>query len=87
MAWSCNKGDLDIHGRLPALRSLVMEVDLRSLDLEVDHESLEILGWFTVGAGSFPFLVHSKLWGFVQPVVFQQGAMLKLRELYLDLLF
>ncbi|WVZ50285.1 hypothetical protein U9M48_001554 [Paspalum notatum var. saurae] len=67
---------LDILGRLPALRSL---------DLEVDHESLEIHGRFSVGAGSFPSLVHCKLWGFVRPLVFQQGAMPKLRELYLDL--
>ncbi|CAO2144818.1 unnamed protein product [Urochloa humidicola] len=70
--------DLEILGRLPALHSL---------ELEVDHVSLGIHERFVVGAGSFPCLVHCKFWGFVEPVVFQQGAMPKLRELYLDLLF
>ncbi|CAL4991215.1 unnamed protein product [Urochloa decumbens] len=68
--------DLEILGRLPALHSL---------QLEVDHMSLGIHGRFVVGAGSFPCLVHCKFWGFVEPVVFQQGAMPRLRELYLDL--
>ncbi|CAL4991190.1 unnamed protein product [Urochloa decumbens] len=70
--------DLEILGRLPALHSL---------ELEVDHVSLGIHGRFVVGAGSFPCLVHCKFWGFIEPVVFQQGAMPRLRELYLDLLF
>jgi hypothetical protein len=68
--------DLEILGRLPALHSL---------ELEVDHVSLGIHGRFGVGAGSFPCLAHCKIWGFVEPVVFGQGAMPRLRELYLDL--
>ncbi|CAL4979418.1 unnamed protein product [Urochloa decumbens] len=70
--------DLEILGRLPALHSL---------ELEVDHVSLGIHGRFVVGAGLFPCLVHCKFWGFIEPVVFQQGAMPRLRELYIDLLF
>jgi len=70
--------DLEILGRLPALRSL---------ELEVDHVNLGILGRFVVSAGLFPCLVHCKFWGFVEPVVFRQGAMPRIRELYLDLFF
>ncbi|XP_012703795.1 putative disease resistance RPP13-like protein 3 isoform X2 [Setaria italica] len=70
--------DLEILGRLPALRSL---------ELEVDRANLGIHGRFDVGAGLFPCLVHCKFWGFVEPVVFRQGAMPRLRELYLDLFF
>ncbi|KAK8448060.1 hypothetical protein SEVIR_8G209600v4 [Setaria viridis] len=70
--------DLEILGRLPTLRSL---------ELEVDHANHGIHGRFDVGAGLFPCLVHCKFWGFVEPVVFRQGAMPRLRELYLDLFF
>ena len=71
--------DLEVLGRLPALHSL---------ELEVDHVNLGIiLGRFVVGAGLFLCLVHCKFWGFVEPVVFRQGAMPMLRELYLDLFF
>ncbi|PUZ45546.1 hypothetical protein GQ55_8G233200 [Panicum hallii var. hallii] len=41
--------DLEILGRLPALRSLV---------LEVDNKNLGILQGFVVGAGSFPCLAR-----------------------------
>ncbi|PVH31842.1 hypothetical protein PAHAL_9G246100 [Panicum hallii] len=70
--------DLDILGRLPALRSLL---------LEVDNKNLGILQGFVVGAGSFPCLVSCWFSRFVWPVVFQQGAMPRLRELLLWLLF
>jgi len=71
--------DLEVLGRLPALHSL---------ELEVDHVNLGIiLGRFVVGAGLFLCLVHCKFWGFVEPVVFRQGAMPRIRELYLDLFF
>ena len=70
--------DLEVLGRLPALHSL---------ELEVDHVNLGILGRFVVSAGLFPCLVHCKFWGFVEPVVFRQGAMPRIRELYLDLFF
>ncbi|CAL4957680.1 unnamed protein product [Urochloa decumbens] len=70
--------DLEILGRLPVLHSL---------ELEVDHVSLGVCGRFNIGVGLFPCLVYCKFWGFVEPVVFQQGAMPRLRELYLDLFF
>jgi hypothetical protein len=60
---------LDILGRLPALRSLL---------LIVDHENLGILVGFVVGAGSFACLRHCEFRGFVGPVVFQYGAMPRL---------
>jgi hypothetical protein len=65
--------DLEILGRLPALRMLV---------LKVDHEDIGISGkGFVVAAGSFPCLEDCCLWGFLCPVVFQQGAMPRLWEL------
>jgi len=70
--------DLDILGRLPALRAL---------RLEVDNKNLGILQRFVVGAGSFPCLVFCEFSRFVWPMVFQQGAMPRLRELYLWPLF
>jgi hypothetical protein len=70
--------DLEILGRLPALRSLW---------LEVDNKNLGILQGFVVGAGSFPCLVSCCFSQFVWPVVFQQGAMPRLRELDLLSLF
>jgi len=62
--------DLDILGRFPALRHL---------DVLVDHEDLGIFRGFVVGSGSFPCLVYFEFEGFVRPVVFQQGAMPRLR--------
>jgi len=70
--------DVEVLGRLPALHSL---------ELEVDHVNLGILGRFIVGSELFPCLVHCKFWGFVEPVVFQEGAMSRLKELYFDLFF
>ena len=70
--------DLDILGRLPALRSL---------SLVVDNKTLGIFEGFVVGAGSFSCLVYCYFWQFVRPVVFQQGAMPRLRELWLRALF
>jgi hypothetical protein len=65
--------DLEILGRLPALCKLI---------LRVDHEDIGISGkGFVVAAGSFPCLEECWLLGFLCPVVFQQGAMLRLREL------
>ncbi|GJN04950.1 hypothetical protein PR202_ga22535 [Eleusine coracana subsp. coracana] len=58
--------DIDILGRLPALRCL---------SLVVDHEDREIHRRLVVAAGSFPCLVRCNLWGFVQPLMFRQGAM------------
>ena len=66
------QADLDILGKLPALRYL---------DLEVDHEDLGILGGFVVSAGSFPCLARCGFGGFVGPVVFEHGAMPSLRTL------
>lgn len=63
--------DLDILGTLPGLRSL----DL----LAGHHKDLGIFERFVVGAGSFPCLIHCEFRGFVRPVVFEQGAMPKLR--------
>jgi len=73
-----HQGDLDILGRLPALRSLC---------LRVKHKKLGILDGFVVGAGAFPYLVYCYFLRFVWPVVFQQGAMPRLRELELRPLF
>ncbi|XP_039822470.1 disease resistance protein RGA5-like [Panicum virgatum] len=70
--------DLDILGRLPALRSL---------SLVVDNKNLGILEGFVVGAGSFPYLVFCYFWQFVWPMVFQQGAMPRLRKLHIWPLF
>ena len=70
--------DLDILGRLPALRLLW---------LMVDNKNLGILQGFVVRAGSFPYLVSCSFEQFVWPMVFQQGAMPRLRELYLWPLF
>ncbi|CAD6268901.1 unnamed protein product [Miscanthus lutarioriparius] len=64
--------DLELLGRLPALHSL---------DLFVSHEDQGIHKRFVVGACSFPCLMHCGLWGFGQPVVFQQGVMPRLRRL------
>jgi hypothetical protein len=70
--------DLEILGRLPALRALW---------LEVDNKNLGIVQGFVVGAGSFPCLVFCSFLQFVWPVVFQQGAMPRLRALHLWSLF
>jgi hypothetical protein len=64
-----HQADLNILGRLP---------DLRFLSLEVNNKNLQ---GFVVGAGTFPCLVNCQFWQFVWPVVFQQGAMPRLREL------
>nr|XP_034570179.1 disease resistance protein RGA5-like [Setaria viridis] len=64
--------DLEILGRLPALRFL---------KLKVDNKNLGILVGFVVGAGAFPCLVFCVFHQFVWPVVFQQGAMPRLRDL------
>ncbi|CAL4991200.1 unnamed protein product [Urochloa decumbens] len=66
--------DLEILGRLPALRDLT---------LEVSNKNIGILQRVVVGAGWFPCLVYCMLDGFVWPVVFQQGAAPRLRELWL----
>jgi hypothetical protein len=65
--------DLDVVGRLPALRRL---------NLQVGHMDLGIIGRFIVGACSFPCLVHCYLQGFIGPVVFQQRAMPRLTTLH-----
>jgi len=70
--------DLDILGRLPALRRL---------QLEVDNENLGILQGLIVSPGSFPCLEFCYFFKFVWPVVFQKGAMPRLRELWLESLF
>ena len=70
--------DLEILGRLPALRDL---------DLRVGHEDLGIHGRFSIGACSFPCLVHCLLWGFGGPVVFHKGAMPRLTDLQLKFQF
>ncbi|KAK3119154.1 hypothetical protein QOZ80_9BG0714760 [Eleusine coracana subsp. coracana] len=68
--------DLEILGRLPCLCRL---------QLEVDHQDIGIVGkLFTVGCGSFSCLVFCELRGFLRPVVFQQGALPKLRRLAFD---
>jgi len=70
--------DLDILGRLPALRHL---------RLEVDNKNLGILQGLIVSPGSFPCLEFCYFFKFVWPVVFQKGAMPRLRGLWLDPLF
>jgi hypothetical protein len=70
--------DLDILGRLPALRFL---------QLEVDNKNLRILQGLIVSPGSFPCLEFCYFFEFVWPVVFQKGAMPRLRELRLWPLF
>ena len=60
---------------------------LRSLRLAVDNKNLGIFQGFIVGAGSFPYLVFCLFSQFVWPVIFQQGAMPRLRELHLWPLF
>ncbi|RCV39050.1 hypothetical protein SETIT_8G192200v2 [Setaria italica] len=67
-----HQADLEILGRLPALRFLF---------LEVDNKNLGILAGFVVGAGAFPCLVRCYFLGLVWPVVFQHGAMPRLRWL------
>ncbi|RCV39072.1 hypothetical protein SETIT_8G194200v2 [Setaria italica] len=64
--------DLEILGRLPALRNL---------ELEVDNKNLGILAGFVVGAGAFPCLVRCHFLEFA--VVLQQGAMPRVRDLTL----
>jgi len=64
--------DLDILGNLHALRQL---------NLVVGHDELGIFGGFVIGAGSFPCLRYCDFRGFVGPIVFQQGAMPRLRTL------
>lgn len=72
----CVKGlqqdDIDMIGTLPALRNL---------RLVGDHKIRRITRRFVVGAVLFPCLVNCDLRGFVGPVVFQQGAMLRLTTL------
>ncbi|KAF8685260.1 hypothetical protein HU200_044082 [Digitaria exilis] len=70
-----HQSDLEILGKLPVLCCL---------SLEVDNLKLEILGGFVVGAGLFPCLVHCEFLHFVWPVIFQQGAMPRLRDLKLE---
>ncbi|KAK8448050.1 hypothetical protein SEVIR_8G208400v4 [Setaria viridis] len=78
LTWLCidvrelHQADLEILGRLPALRLL---------NLKLDNKNLGILAGFVVGAGAFPCLVSCEFWQFVWPVVFQQGAMPRLGEL------
>ena len=70
--------DLEALGRLASLRSL---------RLAVDNKNLGIFQGFIVGAGSFPYLVFCLFSQFVWPVIFQQGATPRLRELRLWPLF
>ncbi|CAL4982970.1 unnamed protein product [Urochloa decumbens] len=67
-----HQDDLEILGRLPALRHLY---------LMVDHENLKIPRRFIIGARSFPCLVGCRLLGFLGAVVFQHGAMMRLASL------
>lgn len=64
------QNDLETLGRLPALYYL---------DLQVDHHITHER--FVVRARLFPCLVRCSLWGFLQPVVFERGAMPKLTRL------
>ncbi|RCV39065.1 hypothetical protein SETIT_8G193700v2 [Setaria italica] len=68
-----HQADLEILGRLPALRVLF---------LVVDKKNLSIIRGFVVGAGAFPCLVTCSFRQFVWPVVFQKGSMPRLRNLY-----
>ncbi|KAG2563510.1 hypothetical protein PVAP13_8KG229602 [Panicum virgatum] len=70
--------DLDILGRLPALRRLF---------LMVDNKNLGILQGLIVSPGSFPCLEFCYFSRFVWPVVFQKGAMPRLAWLRLLPLF
>ncbi|KAG2563486.1 hypothetical protein PVAP13_8KG338400 [Panicum virgatum] len=70
--------DLDILGRLPALRFL---------RLMVDNKNLGILQGLIVSPGSFPCLEFCYFLKFVWPVVFQKGAMPRLTSLSLWWLF
>ena len=70
--------DLDILGRLPALRRLW---------LEVDNKKLGILQGLIVSPGSFPCLEFCRFFKFIWPVVFQKGAMPRLARLGLWRLF
>ncbi|TKW01809.1 hypothetical protein SEVIR_8G203100v4 [Setaria viridis] len=67
-----HQAHLKILGRLPALRFL---------ELEVDNKNFGLLAGFVVSAGAFPCLVDCYFHQFVWPVVFQQGAMPRLRGL------
>ena len=68
--------DLVILGRLPALHRLM---------LEVNHKDLGIVGRrFVFGAGLFPCLDRCFMWGFEGLLVFQQGALSRLREIYFE---
>ncbi|CAN6381836.1 unnamed protein product [Urochloa humidicola] len=67
-----HQADLQILGRLPALRSL---------GLEVDNKNLIVFEAFVVGAGWFPCLVCCYLRRFVWPMIFEQGAMPRLRDI------
>uniref|UniRef100_A0A0A9HEI1 NB-ARC domain-containing protein n=1 Tax=Arundo donax TaxID=35708 RepID=A0A0A9HEI1_ARUDO len=64
--------DLEILGRLPALRDL---------HLEVDHRNIGILERFVFSSGSFPSLVHCGFSGYIGPFVFQEGAMPRIKSL------
>nr|TKW01801.1 hypothetical protein SEVIR_8G202500v2 [Setaria viridis] len=64
--------DLEILGKLPALRYLY---------LMVDHENLKIPRRFIICTSSFPCLVRCMVLGFLGAVVFQQGAMIRLDSL------
>ncbi|CAL5084353.1 unnamed protein product [Urochloa decumbens] len=70
--------DLEIIGRLPALRDLDMWLDQRPRSNKISRE-------FVISAGLFPCLVHGRLVGFYERVVFRQGAMPMLRKLELDI--
>jgi len=67
-----HQDDLEILGKLPALRHLY---------LMLDHENLKIPRRFVIGTSSFPCLVGCRLMGFLGAVMFQQGAMMMLTSL------
>jgi len=71
--------DLEILGRLPALRDLNMW--LADLNYKLIYNRRE----FVVSAGSFLRLVHCKLRGHYERVVFWQGAMPRLTKLELHI--
>jgi hypothetical protein len=67
------QADLDILGRLSALRYL---------NLEVDHENFGIiLGGLVISTSSFSCLVQCRFWNLLVPVAFQQGSMPRLQTL------
>jgi hypothetical protein len=70
------QADLDILGKLPALRSL---------SLFVYREDFGILVGFVIGAGSFACLRYCTFMGFVGPVVLLHGAMPRLRVFKLQM--